>query len=70
MPHMYLFAGQGRRRAGGSFFLGSIPRDNQDILLNGNIHITCAILKLLAASAAEAELGDLFSVPKKQELSG
>ena len=28
--------------------------------LNGNIHITCAILKLVAASAAEAELGALF----------
>ena len=28
--------------------------------LNGNIHITCAILKLVAASAAEMELGALF----------
>ena len=55
----YLSAGQGRSRAGG-FFLGSIPRDNQDIQLNGNIHITCAILKLVAASAAEAELRALF----------
>ena len=36
------------------FFLVSIPRDNQDIQLNGNIHITCAILKLVAESAAEA----------------
>ena len=52
--------GQGRSRAGGYFFLGSTPRDNQDIQLNGNIHITCAILKLVAASAAEAELGALF----------
>ena len=42
------------------FFLGSVPRDDQDIQLNGNIHITCAILKLVAASAAEAELGALF----------
>ena len=56
----YLSAGQGRSRAGGYFFLGSTPRDNQDIQLNGNIHITCAILKLVAASAAEAELGALF----------
>ena len=56
----YLSAGQGRSRAGGYFFLGSIPRDNKDIQLNGNIHITCAILKLVAASAAEAELGALF----------
>ena len=41
-------------------FLGSIPKDSQDTQLNGNIHITCAILKLVAASAAEAELGALF----------
>ena len=42
------------------FFLSSIPKDSQDIQLNSNIHITCAILKLVAASAAEAELGALF----------
>ena len=56
----YLSAGQGRSRAGGYFFLGSIPRDNQDIQLNSNIHITYTILKLVAVSAAEAELGALF----------
>ena len=56
----YLSAGQGINRAGGYFFLGSIPRDNQDIQLNGNIHITYTILKLVAVSAAEAELGALF----------
>ena len=47
-------------RAGGYFFLGSLPRDNEPIKLNGNIAITCAMLKLVAASAAEAELGALF----------
>ena len=47
-------------RAGGYFFLGRIPVNGQPIKLNGNIHITCAILKLVAASAAEAELGALF----------
>ena len=56
----YLSVGKGRNRAGGYFFLGSVPRDNQNIQLNGNIHIICAILKLVAASAAEAELGALF----------
>ena len=56
----YLTAAKGRSRAGGYFFLGSLPRDNQPIKLNGNIAITCAILKLVAASAAEAELGALF----------
>ena len=56
----YLMAAKGRSRAGGYFFLGSLPRNNEPIKLNGNIAITCAILKLVAASAAEAELGALF----------
>ena len=56
----YLSAGKGRSRAGGYFFLGSMPEDGRSMKLNGNIHITCAILKLVAASAAEAELGSLF----------
>ena len=34
--------------------------NRQPIKLNGNIHITFAILKLVAASAAEAELSALF----------
>jgi hypothetical protein len=46
--------------AGGYFFLGSIPQDGDPIKLNGAIHITCTILKLVATSAAEAELGALF----------
>ena len=56
----YLTASRGRSRAGGYFFLGSLPRDDEPIWLNGNIHITCAILKLVADSVAEAELGALF----------
>ena len=56
----YLSAGKGRSRAGGYFFLGSLPCDGEPIWLNGNVHITCAILKLVAASAAEVELGALF----------
>ena len=56
----YLSAGRGRSRAGGYFFLGSVPKNSQDIQLNGNIHITCAILKLVALSLAKAELGALF----------
>jgi hypothetical protein len=46
--------------AGGYFFLGSLPVDGNPIKLNGAIHITCTILKLVAASAAEATLGALF----------
>ena len=56
----YLSAGRGRSQAGGYFFLGSLPQEGTPIKLNGNIAITCAILKLVAASAAEAELGALF----------
>ncbi len=57
---LYLSAPKACSRAGGYFFLGSIPQDGDPIKLNGVIHITCTILKLVAASAAEAELGALF----------
>jgi hypothetical protein len=50
----YLSAGCGRSRTGGYFFLGSLPKDGTPIKLNGNIAITCAILKRVAASVAEA----------------
>ena len=56
----YLSVGGGRSRAGGYSFLGSLPQEGTPIKLNGNIAIICAILKLVAASAAEAELGALF----------
>ena len=51
-------AGKGRSHTGGYFFLRSMPMDGKPIQLNGNIHITCTILKLVAVSAAE--LGALF----------
>ena len=44
-------------RAGGYFFLGSLLRNGDPIKPNGAIHATCTILKLVAASAAEAKLG-------------
>ena len=53
-------ASKARSRAGGYFFLGSMPRDGEPIILNGNIYVLCTVLKLVAASAAEAELGALF----------
>jgi hypothetical protein len=56
----YLSAPRACSHAGGYFFLGSIPQDGDSIKLNGAMHITCTILKLVAASAAEAELGTLF----------
>ena len=56
----YLTETRGRSRAGGYFFLGSIPKDGCPIFLNGAILTNCTILKLVAASAAEIELGALF----------
>jgi hypothetical protein len=57
---LYLSAPKDFSRVGAYFFLGSVPQDGDPIKLNGSIHITWAILKLVAASAAEAELGALF----------
>ncbi len=56
----YLSAPKACSHAGGYFFLSSIPQDGDQIKLNGAVHITCTILKLVAASATEAELGALF----------
>ena len=56
----YLTASRARSRASGHFFLGSIPKDGCPIRLNGAILTNCTILKCVAASAAEAELGALF----------
>ena len=53
-------ASRARSRAGGYYFLGDIPQDDKPIKLNGAIYVLCTILKLVAASAAEAELGALF----------
>ena len=64
----YCSAGRGHSQAGGYFFLGSIPVNGQPIKLNRNIHITCAILKLVAASTAEAELGALFSKRERSKI--
>ncbi len=57
---LYLSALKACSRAGGYFFLGSIPQDGDPINMNGASHITCTILKLVAASTAEAEIGALF----------
>jgi hypothetical protein len=56
----YLNEPDGRSTAGGHYFLGKLPIDNQPIFLNGAIYALCTILKHVAASAAEAELGALF----------
>ena len=64
----YLSVARGRSRAGGYFFLGSIPKNGEPIFLNGNIAVTCAIIKIVAASAAEAELGALFINAKEANI--
>ena len=56
----YLTALKSRSRAGGHFFLGSVPFNNVPIKLNGTIHYLCKILRFVASSAEEAELGALF----------
>ena len=56
----YLSAKDARSRAAGIFFMGWQPRDNEPIRLNGAFHVLSTILKFVAASAAEAELGALF----------
>jgi hypothetical protein len=56
----YLSAPHACSRTGGYFFLGSLPVDGDPIKLNGTIHIACTVLKLVAASAADADLGALF----------
>ena len=56
----YLTAPGARSRAGGHFFLGSLPKDGCPIRLNGAVLALSTILKCVAASAAKAELGALF----------
>jgi hypothetical protein len=57
---LYLSAPNACSHASGYFFLGRTPCDRSPIQINGTVNITCTILKLVAASAAEAELGALF----------
>jgi len=51
----YLSAAQGRSRLGGYFFLESMPKDGKPIFLNGNMAVTCAIIKIVTDAAAEAD---------------
>ena len=56
----YLSEPTARSRAAGHYFLGWLPQDGQPIRLNGSIYTMCTVLKFVASSAAEAELGALF----------
>jgi hypothetical protein len=64
----YLSAPQARSRAAGYWFLGSMPQDGKPIRLNGAILVLCTLLKFVAASAAEAELGALFLNAKEAKI--
>jgi hypothetical protein len=55
----YLSERGARSRAAGFLFCG-VPKKGKPIRLNGPIFVLSAILKFVAASAAEAELGALF----------
>ena len=57
----YLSEPHARSRIGAFFFLGSNPKPRHPIQLNGPIHTIATICKFVVASAAEAELGALFS---------
>ena len=61
----YLSEPKARIRAARHYFLGWIPQTNQPIRLNGAIRTLCTVLKFVALSAAEAELGALFLNIKK-----
>ena len=59
----------GRSRACGHVFLGWIPNNGEAIKLNGAIFTLCIILKLVAASAAETELGALFMCIQEERIT-
>jgi hypothetical protein len=56
----YLSETRARSRLAGYFFLSNIPRTGENIRVNGNIFVSCGILRIVVCSAAEAELGALF----------
>ena len=64
----YLTAPKARSRIGGHFFLGKLPIDNEPIFINGPILSLCTVLRTVAASAAEAELGALFHNAKEAKV--
>jgi len=64
----YLTEPKARSRAGGHYFLGSTPRNDQPITLNGAIHTLCGIIKQVVSSAAESELATLFLNAKEGKI--
>ena len=48
--------------------MGSVPKENEPIPVNGNIYVLCGILKFVVASAAEAKLGALCMNAKERKI--
>ena len=61
----YVSEGGTKICAAGHYFLGWKPSDNAPIRLNGAIYTMCNIMKFVASSIAEAELGALFMNAKE-----
>jgi hypothetical protein len=51
-----------------AIFRLSVPKDRQPIRLNGAVDVLCTVLKFVAASAAEAELGALLLYAKQAKI--
>ena len=64
----YLSETRAQSRVGGYYLLGSNPKENEPIQLNGNVYTLSTILKFVVASAAEAELGALFHNAKEAKV--
>jgi hypothetical protein len=56
----YLSAPKARSRTGGFFYLSEKLNHDSKTLLNGAVYTPCTLLKVVVASATEAELGALF----------
>ena len=69
MLHTYISETRSGSRVGGTFVLGSTHKPVQPIPLNGAILVHTDILKLVVASAAEAELGALFHNCKEGKIT-
>ena len=64
----YLSTPKARRRVGEHYFLGSLSQDNKPMKVNGPIYALCEIIRLITASAAEAELAALFLNAKETKI--
>ena len=54
-----------KSRATGHYFLGWVTRDNAPIRFNCAIYTLCNIMKFVASSVAEADLGAIFMNAKE-----